>query len=83
MTTMLQHSFLQMPGGNFSEFFGDVVMQWCNPLTLQPELTGGVGLISRTAPSLEHPNKVSWTQYLATFAIPALGAKNHNFTFTF
>ena len=33
-----------------------VVAQWCNPLTLKPEQSGGVGLI----PSLEHHDKESW-----------------------
>ena len=72
MTTMLQHSFLQMPGGNFSELFKDVVVKWCNPLTLQSEQSGGVGLIPSTAHHLRVPTRCH-----------GLGAKNRNFTFTF
>ena len=34
-----------------------VVVLWCNPMTLQPELSGGVGLNPGWAPSLErHDN---------------------------
>ena len=41
---------------------GVVVAQCCNPLTLQPEQSGGVGSIPIRAPSLEHHDKGSWTQ---------------------
>ena len=35
-----------------------VVAQWCNPLTLQPEQSGGVGSKPGKAP--QHHNKGSW-----------------------
>ena len=57
---------------------------WCNPLTLQPEQSGGVGSRRSRAPPLERHDEgrgLDWR--LATSAIPALGAKNRNFTFTF
>ena len=58
--------------------------QWCNPLTLKPEQSGGVG-------SRRHrPHHLSvmargrgLDKRLAISAIPALGAKNRNFTFTY
>ena len=36
-----------------------VVAQWCNPLTLQSEQSGGVGLIPDRAPPLERHDKES------------------------
>ena len=36
-----------------------VVAQWCNPLTLQPEQSGGVGSIRGRAPPLERHDKGS------------------------
>ena len=33
-----------------------VMAQWCNPLTLQPEWSGRVGLIAGRASPLEHHN---------------------------
>ena len=38
-----------------------VVTQWCNPLTLQPEQSGGVGLRCGWASPLEHHDKGSQT----------------------
>ena len=59
-------------------------MQWCNVLTLQPEQSDGVGSNPSRASPLECHDKGLQTQLgLATSVIPALGAKNHNFTFTF
>ena len=34
-----------------------VVAPWCNPLTLQPEQSGGVGSISGRTPPLERHDK--------------------------
>ena len=34
-----------------------IVVQWCNPLTLQPEKSGGQNLIPGRAPSLERHDK--------------------------
>ena len=34
-----------------------VVAQWCNPLTLQPELSGGVGSIPGRTPPFERHDK--------------------------
>ena len=39
-----------------------VVALWCNPLTLQPEQSGGVGSNSGRAPPLERHDKGSWTR---------------------
>ena len=39
-------------------------MHWCNPLTLQPEQSGGVGLIPGRAPPLERHDK-GWQTRLA------------------
>ena len=38
------------------------VAQWCNPLTLQPEQSGGVGLKPGRAPPFEHHDKETWTR---------------------
>ena len=38
-----------------------VVVQWCN-LTLQPEQSGGHGVISGMAPSFDRHDKESWTR---------------------
>ena len=43
-------------GGVVANFEG-VVAQWCNPLTLQPEQSGGVGWITGGAPPLKCHNK--------------------------
>ena len=48
--------------------FEGVVALWCNPLTLQPERSAGVGSISCRAPPLERHEKGSQTRL-------ALGAK--------
>ena len=42
--------------------FKGVVAPWCNPLTLQPEQSGGVGSNSGRAPPLEHHDKWSRTR---------------------
>ena len=42
--------------GNFLTLEG-VVAPWCNPLTLQPEQSGGVGSSPGRAPSLERHDK--------------------------
>ena len=34
-----------------------IVAQWCNPLTFQPEQSGGVGSIPGRAPPLERHDK--------------------------
>ena len=61
-----------------------VVAPWCNPLTLQPEQSGGVGSSPGKAPPLERHDKGSRTRLgLLYSAIPALGAEKRNFTFTF
>ena len=39
-----------------------VVAPWCNPLTLQPEQSGGVGSSPGRAPSLERNDKGSRTR---------------------
>ena len=39
-----------------------VVAPWCNPLTLQPEQSGGVGSSPGRAPSLERHDKGSRTR---------------------
>ena len=39
-----------------------VVAPWCNPLTLQPEQSGGVGLYPGRAPPLERHDKGSRTR---------------------
>ena len=60
-----------------------VVVQWCNPLTLKLDWSGGVGLIPSGAPSPEHLKKKLQTQLGSLFsAIPALGTKTYHFTFT-
>ena len=41
----------------------DVVAQWCNPLTLKPEQSGGVGSIPGSTPPLEHHDKGSRTRF--------------------
>ena len=57
-----------------------VVAHWCNPLTLKPEQSGGVG--SRRGKAAMTRGRGS-DSHLATPTIPVLGAKNCNFTFTF
>ena len=57
-----------------------VVAPYCNPLTLQPEQSGGWG--SNPTSTFERHDKGSRTR-LAISAIPVLGAENRNFTFTF
>ena len=42
--------------------FEGVIAQWCNPLTLQPEQSGRVGLITSRIPPLAHYDKGLWTQ---------------------
>ena len=37
-----------------------VVAPWCNPLTLKPEQSGGVGSIPGRTPPLERHDKGSW-----------------------
>ena len=49
-----------------------VVASWCNPLTLQPEQSGGVVSSPGRTPPLEHHDKGS----------PVLGDEKRNFTFT-
>ena len=44
-----------------SDFEG-VVAPWCNPLTLQPEQSGGVGSNPRRAPPLERHDEGSRTR---------------------
>ena len=39
-----------------------VVVPWCNPLTLQPERSGGVGSKSGRVPPLERHDKGSRTR---------------------
>ena len=58
----------------FEIAFEGVVMQWFNPLTLQSEQSGGVGLIPNRMPPLERYDKGSRTQLsLLISAIPVLG----------
>ena len=58
--------------------------QWCKPVTLQPEQSGGVGSRRGRASPLERHDKGSRTRLAqATSANPALDAKNGNFTFIF
>ena len=60
-----------------------VVAQWCNPLTRKPEQSGGVGSRrDRASPLERHERGLRIRLVLATSAIPVLGAKNCNFTFT-
>ena len=42
--------------------FEGVVAPWCNPLTLQPEQSGGVGSSPGRAPPLERHDKGSQTR---------------------
>ena len=62
-----------------------VVAQWCNPLALQQEQSGGQGSIPGSAPPHEHHDKGPQTRLaLYYFCDPAvLVANTHNFTFTF
>ena len=43
-------------------FAEGVVAQWCNPLTLKPEQSGGVGSNPSRTPSLERHDKGSRTR---------------------
>ena len=55
--------------------------KWCNPLTLQPEQSGGQGSITGRVPPLERHDKGCRLDYVfLTSAIPVLGPKNRNFT---
>ena len=49
-----------------------VLAQWCYPLALQPEQSGGLGSIASRALPLERHGKGSCTQCLPS-EIPALG----------
>ena len=53
-----------LPGLNnfYSKIKEGVVAPWCNPLTLQPEQSGGVGSNPGRAPSLELHDKGSRTR---------------------
>ena len=42
-----------------NSIYEGVVAQWCNPLTLQPEQSGGVGSSPGRAPPLERHDKGS------------------------
>ena len=44
-----------------------VVAQWCNPLTLQPERSGGVGSRRDRASPLERHGKGSWTRLALSY----------------
>ena len=56
---------------------------WCNPLTLQPNQSGGMGSIPGRTPPHERLDKGSQTRLgLLYFCVPALGTENRNFTFT-
>ena len=55
--------------------------QCCNPLTLQPEQSGERG--SNPTSIYERHDKGSRTRLALNYAIPAFGAENHNFTFTY
>ena len=46
----------------FSSNYEGVVAPWCNPLTLQPEQSGGVGSSPGRAPPLERHDKGSRTR---------------------
>ena len=55
-------------------------MQWCNPLILQLEQSGGVGSMpDRRTPPLDRYDKGS--QSRLALAIPVLGARSRNFTY--
>ena len=41
--------------------FEEVVAPWCSPLTLQPEQSGGMGLIPSWTLPLERHDRASWT----------------------
>ena len=49
-------------GGKCNCAHEGVVVPWCNPLTLQPEQSGGVGSIPCRAPPLECHDKGSRTR---------------------
>ena len=51
----------------FIERFEGVVAQWCNPLTLQPEQSGGVGSKPGRAPPLERHDKGSRTRLALSY----------------
>ena len=56
------------PHPNFSVMlFEGFVAQWCNPLTLQPEQSCGVGSKPGRAPPLEHHDKGSQTQLALSY----------------
>ena len=61
----------------------EVVAQWCNPLTLQPEQSGRVGLKPTVAQPLECHDKgvTDSIKALATSALLAFRTKSRNFTF--
>ena len=68
---MVEHSFKKsttfLPNVRKSNEFanmsdGDVVAPLCNPLTLQPEQSGGVGSSPGRAPPLERHDKGLWTR---------------------
>ena len=51
---------------------GGVVVQWCNPMTLQPEQSGGVGSRRDRASPLERHDKRSRTRLeLSYFCDPS------------
>ena len=59
------------------------VAQWCKPLTLRPEQSGGQGSIPvRALPLKRYDNRSRIRLCLLYSAIPALGVKNHKVTFT-
>ena len=51
----------------WSDYAEGVVAQWCNPLTLKPEQSGGVGSIPGRTPPLERHDKGLWTQVVLSY----------------
>ena len=47
--------------------FEDVVAQWYNPLTLQPEQSGGVGSSPGRTPPFKRHDKGSWTRLALSY----------------
>ena len=84
--TLLKNLPSPTPSESLQYWFQGVVAQWCNPLTSKPEQSGGVGSKRGRASPFERHDKGSRTRLALSYfcdPIPALGAKNRNFTFTF
>ena len=73
MVSVISHLFQSRPNG--LKFEG-VVVPWCNPLTLQPEQSGGVGSSPGRTPPLERRLDLLY------FCDPSACAEKRNFTFT-